>query len=305
MSSSRPRVSIITRTKDRPLYLHRALSSVTGQTLREWELIIVNDGGDPRILRDVVGELDADDRRKISIIDHPQSRGRWQAANAGVRAAVADYVVLHDDDDSWAPVFLERAVGYLDAHPEREGVVSRIEIVWESREKDRIKTTGREPFLRDSVAPLLMDQQRFNQFVPIAFVYRRALHDEIGLYDEQLPVIGAWEFNTRVLQRGPLEYLGSTPLAYWHQRPSANGADGNSVILASEDHRLHDALLRDAEFRSLVNRDGSGAALYFERRLRETEELIKREFADLKDAVAHPLRSLWRTARQRLLSKRR
>lgn len=293
-------VSIITRTKDRPVFLRRALRSIAAQTYRDWELIIVDDGGAPGGVEAVLSSFGDDVRAKTRVISHPASLGRWQAANAGVRAAHGGLLVLHDDDDSWAPSFLERATAYLAAAPDRLGVVSRIEIVWEQRDGDTLTETGREPFLPDSVAPLLMDQQRFNQFVPIAFLYRRELHELLGLYDESLPVVGDWVFNTRVLEKGPLEYLAAEPLVYWHQRPGVAGIDGNSVIAAGAEHRKVDALLRDEEFRALVAREGSGGALYFERRLRETEELLKRELASLRHDATHPLRTFYRRLRRRL-----
>lgn len=294
-----PLVSIVMRTKDRPVFVRRALRSIGSQTHADWELIIVDDGGAPGVVDAVVAESSPLVRERTRIISHPVSLGRWQAANAGVRAARGDLLVLHDDDDSWAPEFLARAAAYLHEHHERLGVVSRIEIVWEQRTGDELRELGREAFLPESVAPLLMDQQRFNQFVPIAFVYRRELHERLGLYDESLPVVGDWVFNTRVLELGALEYLDPAPLVYWHQRPSGIGVDGNSVIAASEDHRRTDALLRDEEFRRLVAREGAGAALYFERRLRETEELMKREFASLRKEALHPLRSAYRRLRNR------
>lgn len=291
-------VSIVTRTKDRPVFLRRALRSITSQTYTDWELIIVDDGGAPGVVDSVLAPLDESTRARVRVIAHETSQGRWQAANAGVRAARGTFLILHDDDDAWAPTFLARATDYLDTHPERQGVVSRIEIVWERREGDRLIELRREPFLPDSVAPLLMDQHRFNQFVPIAFLYRRDVHDTLGLYDESLPVVGDWVFNTKILAQGALEYLDPRPLVYWHQRPLASGADGNSVISASDDHRLYDALLRDAEFRAHVAREGSGATLYFERRLRETEELIKREFAELRHVSTNPLRTAYRRLRR-------
>jgi len=298
-------VSIVTRTKDRPLFLRRALRSVLAQTYQDWELIIVDDGGSAGVVDSVVSEFTRELGDRVRVITHPEPQGRWQAANAGVKAASGTFLILHDDDDSWAPTFLQRATEYMAASPDRLGVVSRIEIVWEKREGDDLVEIGRELFLPDSVAPLLMDQQRFNQFIPIAFLYRRDVHERVGLYDESLPVIGDWVFNTRVLEIGPLEYVDEQPLVFWHQRPTASGPDGNSVVASESDHRRVDALLRDQEFREYLAREGSGGALYFERRLRDTEELLKREFELLRHESVHPLRLLYRRARERYAAIRR
>jgi glycosyltransferase involved in cell wall biosynthesis len=301
-----PRVSIITRTRDRPVFLLRALQSIGGQTLTDWELIIVNDGGERLALDEVVARSGIDNRR-VHVIDHPVSLGRWPAANAGVQAARGDFLILHDDDDSWTSDFLRTAVEYLDEHPDRRGVVSRIEIVWEQRVGELFETLGREEFLPDAVAPLLMDQLQFNRFVPIAFLYRREVHDEVGLYDEDLPVVGDWLFNTKVLRLGPLEYLPGGPLVFWHQRPSASGTDGNSVIEARDEHALHDALVRDSALRASIARDGDGLALYLtryiDRRMFETESALRGEIRALRDETSNPLlvraRRVWRRLRRR------
>ncbi|GAA1956157.1 glycosyltransferase family 2 protein [Microbacterium aquimaris] len=266
-----PRVSIITRTKDRPLLLARALSSICSQTFTDFEVIIVNDGGDPDVVSSCVQALAEPQRARIRRIDHERPHGRWPAANAGVHAARGEFLVLHDDDDSWDPRFLETCVQYLEENPERAGVVARTVIVREHLVNGEYEAFATEPFVPESVAPLLMDQMRFNHFVPIAFLYRSSLHDELGPYDERHPVVADWQFNTQVLLQGPLEYVSPRPLAFWHQRPSVAGVDGNSVIADGNSHALSDALLRDEAFRSTVTSDGTGLVLYMERRFTEFE----------------------------------
>ena len=39
-----------------------------------------------------------------------------------------------------------------------------------------------------------------NPYAPIAFVYRRSVHERIGLFDERFSVVGDWDFNLRFLQ---------------------------------------------------------------------------------------------------------
>lgn len=279
-----PVVAIIVRTKDRPDFLARALRSITGQSLEDWECVIVNDGGDASAVDAAVATIGRAHRERISIIHSTRSRGRWVSANAGVLATSAPLLVLHDDDDSWHPEFLSRAVGYLDEHPDHGGVVSRIEILWERRTEDGLEVTEREIFQPQLTAPTLADTLLFNRFVPIAFLYRRRLHEELGLYDESLPVVGDWAFNLKVLSRGPLEYLGEEPLAFWHQRTGVTGADGNSVISSRSSHAAVDARLRDEALRAYVAEHGLGLALYLtkfiDQRFVDVESGIRKEVAD-------------------------
>lgn len=289
-------VSIVVRTKDRPDFLSRALGSITAQTHESWEAIVVNDGGDPSEVAAVVAAVRRPEHReRISVISHAESRGRWVSANAGVLAASGEFLVLHDDDDSWHPDFLKRAVAYLDRNPSRQGVVSRIEIIWERAESGRFVEEGREQFQAQLSAPLLSDMLLFNRFVPIGFLYRRSLHAELGLYDEKLPVVGDWDFNLKVLARGPLEYLGEEPLAYWHQRRGASGDAANSVAGARNDHTAYDALIREAALRDWVAENGAGLVLYL-------TKFIDQRFVDVENGIRAEIvaSSLWRRISRRL-----
>lgn len=292
---SEPTVGIVVRTKDRPDFLRRALKSITEQTHREWECVIVNDGGAVEPVEGLVRSLDPADQARFRVVHARESRGRWVSANAGVLATTAPLLVLHDDDDTWHPDFLRRAVGYMEAHPERGGVVSRIEIVWERRVPSGFEVVDREIFQPRLSAPTLADTLLYNRFVPIAFVYRRSLHEELGLYDESLPVVGDWAFNLRVLSREPLEYLGDDPLAYWHQRVDATGAHGNSVIDSREAHAATDAQLRDAALRDYVQAEGLGLALYL-------TKFIDQRFVDVENIVRYDIaeRSIGPTIRRAL-----
>ncbi|WP_300683384.1 glycosyltransferase family A protein [Nocardioides sp.] len=288
-------VGIIIRTKDRPQFLERALRSITAQTYADWEAFIVNDGGRPADVVALVDALSPTDRAKFTIIDHPTSLGRWPSANAGVRAGETTYLVLHDDDDTWAPTFLETSVAYLEAHPLAPGVVSKCEIVWEERRErpdgtSELVETGREVFQESLPDPLLGPTLLFNRFVPIGFLYRRALHDEIGLYNESLEVVGDWDFNLKIMSRWALTWLDGEPLAFWHQRPAAAGADGNSVIGSVNAHEKYDALVRDAALRQYVGEHGLGLVLYLtkfiDQRFVDVENGLRRDILSGQSGVA-------------------
>jgi glycosyltransferase involved in cell wall biosynthesis len=304
-------VGIVVRTKDRPYFLARALRSVTAQTYSDWSIIVVNDGGDPAAVAELVTALPEAHRDKVTVLDQTTSLGRAGAANVGVRAAIdagSSYLVLHDDDDSWAPSFLERAAAYLDEHPLAPGVVSRIEIVWEEAAGDGYRETGREIFQGHLHDPLLGDALLFNRFVPIGFLYRREVHDEIGWYDEDLPVVEDWAFNVKVLARWALHYLDSDALAFWHQRPGVEGDAGNSVTSIGAAHDKYDALVRDAALRSYVGEHGLGLVLYLtkfiDRRFVEVEEGLRRDIYSGESGVV-AYRRLRESALRRLPWRRR
>ena len=258
---------------------------------------------DPAGVDEMIARVPEEHRDKVRVLHRQTSHGRWASANAGVSLTSAPYLVLHDDDDSWHPEFLERAAAYLDreGNLQRGGVVSRIEIVWERVDGGDYVELGRELFQPDLTAPTLGDTMLFNRFVPIGFVYRRAMHDELGMYDERLPVVGDWDFTMKVLARGPLEYLDDGPFAYWHQRPGHAGIDGNSVISAGAEHRKYDAELRDAALREYVREYGPGLPLYLtkfiDQRFVEVEQGLRREI-ERYSLPERTLRILKRTFRK-------
>ncbi|WP_295011516.1 glycosyltransferase family A protein [uncultured Microbacterium sp.] len=263
--ASEARIGIVLRTKDRPTMLTRALEDILAQRFDSWVAVVVNDGGDADAVDEVVERFHDRARGRISTIHHPNGLGRSAAANAGVHGVTTDYVVLHDDDDLWDPGFLEATAAWLDAHPGDGGVVARTEIVYERETTNGFEETGRVPFwptLRSiSYAELL----QVNRFVPIAYLYRRRLHDEVGDYREDIHAAEDWEFNLRVAARYPIGFLGDKVRAYWMQRPTAVGALGNSMFVLGDDHDFYDRMVRDQALRSYVAGHGDGLPLFLAR----------------------------------------
>ncbi|WP_368859267.1 glycosyltransferase family A protein, partial [Xenorhabdus bovienii] len=60
-------VGIVTRTKNRAVLLRRALESVKDQTYPHWQLVIVNDGGQPEPVDALVNSVFGNDKR-VSVI---------------------------------------------------------------------------------------------------------------------------------------------------------------------------------------------------------------------------------------------
>ena len=92
-----PRVSIIIRTKNRLVFLARSLLSIQQQGFKDWEAIIVNDGGDATALEQLLMQVPDVVRERLAVVHHETSQGRWAAANAGVKALA--YIQAHKPDE--------------------------------------------------------------------------------------------------------------------------------------------------------------------------------------------------------------
>lgn len=256
------RVAIIVRTKDRGRLLGRALDSILGQTYKDWRVVLVNDGGSTsevdEALRPRLSRFDD----KLLRVDNKTSIGMEAASNLGIRESSSEYIAIHDDDDEWDPDFLATTVTHLDSHPEDGGVSVETEIVFE-----RLTRTGREvedrvpfePHMRDIS---LVDLLHYNRFVPISFLFRRSVYEELGGFDENLAVVGDWEFHLRFLIHHRIGLIKGRPLAFWNQRRSARNTEANSVIAGLDDHHFYSHQVRDRHVREHAREHGLGPLLY-------------------------------------------
>lgn len=252
-----PKASVVVRTKDRPLLLERALRSVLGQTMPDFELIVVNDGGDPAPVQRLIDELGGDAEPRVTVVDNGGDPGRAGALETGVNHATGTYFAIHDDDDAWHPEFLAQTCAYLDEHPEDAAVATHTEVVNETISNGAITETSRQMLAQHIDVASFVETLWANYIPPIAMILRRSVFDSIGRFDPTLPVLEDWEFNLRLMSRYTVGFVGGEALAYWHQRESSTGADGNSVVVDARDHEMFNLLIRDDYLRRSLSEGGS------------------------------------------------
>lgn len=92
------KVSIIVPIFNKEDYIESCLDSLLEQTLKDIEIICVNDASTDSSL-ELVKQRAIDDQR-IKIINHKQNLGTGQARKHGVEAANGEYILFVDSDDS-------------------------------------------------------------------------------------------------------------------------------------------------------------------------------------------------------------
>ena len=115
-----PRVTVLLPAYDCAPFVREAVDSVLGQTYRDFELVVVDDGS-----TDGTAEVLAsyDDPRMVVLTQ--ENAGMAAALNRGLAVARGDLVARMDGDDRSAPERLARQVAFLDAHPDVSVVGSR------------------------------------------------------------------------------------------------------------------------------------------------------------------------------------
>ena len=104
-------VSVVIPTWNRAYSIGQAIESVLGQTYREVEIIVVDDGSTDNT-RDVVS---AYGDRVVYI--HQGNAGCPAARNTGLRVARGEFIALLDSDDVWYPWKLELQIAFLRRYP--------------------------------------------------------------------------------------------------------------------------------------------------------------------------------------------
>lgn len=101
---SNVKVSIIVPVYNAAAYLEQCVDSLVGQTLKEIEIILVNDGSSDNSgkICDTYAKQDA----RVHVI-HQKNQGQTVARNAGLAAATGDYVHFVDSDD-WLDLTMEQ-----------------------------------------------------------------------------------------------------------------------------------------------------------------------------------------------------
>ena len=261
-------VVIITRTKNRPVLLRRAANSVATQNFMNFEWMIVNDGGD---LEDVLTTLENSlaDHARITICHNESSLGMEAASNAGICNSASRWIVIHDDDDSWDPMFLKKTTEFLSKNSEiYDGVITGTLLITEEISGDNVYEHSRQPY-QDWVKNVqIAEMATGNFFAPIAFVFSREIYDKIGGFDRTLPVLGDWDFNLRFLLEANIGVIDQH-LAYYHHRVAGvtTSSYSNSVIGGIDRHISYNAIVRNKYIRAaatdpkaaiLANLVGSG-----------------------------------------------
>jgi glycosyltransferase involved in cell wall biosynthesis len=111
-----PRVTVLLCVYNGERYLDEALHSIRNQTLRDLEILVIDDGstdGTAAIL-----QRHAAEDQRIRVERHDHNRGLVASRNWGLGIAQARYVALMDADDVALPQRLERQLQFLELHPD-------------------------------------------------------------------------------------------------------------------------------------------------------------------------------------------
>lgn len=212
-----PSISVIFPVYNTESYLPQAMESLAVQTIRDFELVAVDDGSTDRsgeILREYAGRFP-----RMKII-RQENRGHTAALNTGLRNADGRYIAFVDSDDWIAPDMLGHLLrtaetcgadlvqcGYASVYP--DCTIPR-QSLW------ACTRTGRQGIpLAECPELLFLDNVNCNK------LYRRSMLDRFGIeFDPELKMAGDLPFFFQtLLAANRIAVTGDVLYFYRQQRP--------------------------------------------------------------------------------------
>lgn len=216
-----PRVSVCVPSYNLAAVIGETIQSVLNQTFKDWELLIEDDGSTD----DSVAVIRAFDDPRITLVVKAANEGQNQTTNNLVRRARGDYICCLPADDVWAADKLAKQVAYLDANHECGIVFSKPHFMDMTGNPLECDPKLFEP---PNMARAFWQKRLLvgNCLFIATSMHRRALHEEVGYFDESLHLLADLEFYLRVLQRHEL-YLFDERMAKIRFRNGANLSANN------------------------------------------------------------------------------
>ncbi|RAV22296.1 glycosyltransferase family 2 protein [Paenibacillus contaminans] len=182
-----PLISVVIPTYNRLGELGELLESLSRQTYRNLQIIIVNDNGvSVDALCSCYREL------SIRVIDMEANGKHVRARNRGVEEAEGEFILLCDDDDLLVPEHIENMHRGIE---DSDLVYSDVEIVEFNWSGGVRLPVSRRTFAYEHD---LEAMRRFSTFVPSGCLYRRSIHETIGFFDTEVYHYWDWDFFLRV-----------------------------------------------------------------------------------------------------------
>lgn len=220
-STPPPHVSVVIPVYNRARSIIAAVASAQAQTMRDLEIIVVDDGSTDGT-QDAVAAIEDP---RIRLIAHETNRGAAAARNTAIRASRGDFIAFLDSDDTWVAEKLAVQLALMEkAGPRHDVCCSGVSL----------------HLLDHGVTRLVRPQSPASWNHEIALgcelspgstqLTRRAAFERVGLMDEALPRFEDWDWLFRYTREREI-VLAPEPLADIYNR---RGRMGDAVALSTE-----------------------------------------------------------------------
>jgi GT2 family glycosyltransferase len=181
IETRRPKATVVTACRNGERFLKECVDSVRSQTMRDWELLLIDDGSTDGSRR-LIEEFARQDPR-IRPFCFPDSRGPYVRRNFAIRQAASDFIVIQDCDDIMSPVKLET----LYAEISRDDSLAMVgsfhrRFLEEFRGPEHAEPCDQQPLDHETIVSSCVSWRAAISHG--LSIIRKSLFDTIGPYDE-------------------------------------------------------------------------------------------------------------------------
>ncbi len=279
-------IAIVVPTYNREQLLPLTIAAIQAQTLRDWKLVLVDDGSADGTV--AVGRAAGVQDPRIRVVT--QAHGGIAAArNCGIEHLEnADFVIFLDDDDLWEPDTLERLAQALDRDPRAVGaygVARMIDVQGREVRNDALAARqlvrrgirGRELVTWPVGEPTTFGVMAFGNVImtPGTVLIRRSSLAHAGRFREPA---ADWNMWLRLTMQGDLLFLPEIVIGY-RNHP---GNESRSILRNSRRKLIvHWRLLWSSDLTREQRHTARWGFLYYYSDLSRTARTIRRLVARL------------------------
>jgi glycosyltransferase involved in cell wall biosynthesis len=233
-----PKVSVIMSVYNGEKYLREAIDSILGQTFKDFEFLIIDDGSTDSSA-DIVRSY-CDPRIRVF---KQENAGLTKSLNKGLKLANGDYIARQDADDISLPFRLEKQVEFLDKHTDVVIVSSNIEFM-----DDRGESLGKTDRATDSdlIAWYLLFYNHIGGHSQVMFRHQPVM--KLGGYSEALRCTQDYELWVRLAKSHEIVILPDV-LLRWRKH------DDNISVKNRDEQKLYGIAISSKRLAELTGRE--------------------------------------------------
>lgn len=228
------KVSVIIPTFKRSEDIARAVDSVLAQTLKEFEVIVVDDNG----IGTEYGEKTAEVMKKyesherVVYLRHEQNQNGAAARNTGIKAARGEYIAFLDDDDAFLPERLYKMCQKMDSLSDEWGAcyTGYVKNMANGTQQFSNEKAEGDVFLQVLMRSLYIGTGS-NLF------FRKKAMDDVGLFDISFRRNQDLEYLVRITKKYKMAYVDEVLMQAFY--------DIRTTHLSFEQSRDREALFRE------------------------------------------------------------
>jgi|SRR3989344_3638968 len=185
-----PKISVLMPVYNSARYLKVSVQSILNQTFKDFEFIIVDDMSFDKSWK-IIKDLAKKDKRIVTFKNAKHLR-TTKSLNIGLAIAKGKYIARMDADDWSYPDRLEKQFKFMETHPEVGVSGGSIEVC---DKKLKILNIRRYPLDDLKVRRIIF---RFSPFAHPATIWRKKILDQVGGYNENIPLSQDYELYFRI-----------------------------------------------------------------------------------------------------------